>query len=142
MSAAAMRYHRGDKNGAAEAAASLMKLYPKDRRSIFTALTLGALAGDVDLVKRASRSLLASTAWIFFATFFPHPRVIGFSCFFGTPLPPLLPSRACSLVPAYIHSSTYCGYGVLFRCTRERHFPRYISKTVLTPFVDTLYARP
>lgn len=62
MSDAAIRHHRGDAQGAREAAASLMDRYPTDRRVLRAAVSLGALTGDTGITKRASR-MLQVTAW-------------------------------------------------------------------------------
>ncbi|CAN0018429.1 unnamed protein product, partial [Laminaria digitata] len=57
ISAAAARYHRGDKGGAATAAASLMARYPGDRRVLHAAVSLGALSNNIDMTEQASRLL-------------------------------------------------------------------------------------
>lgn len=64
ISAAALLYHRGDKNAAAEAGAALMARYQTHRRALLTALSLGALTADTDMAKRASRLLQASAAGV------------------------------------------------------------------------------
>lgn len=62
ISAAAARYHRGDKGGAATAAASLMARYPGDRRVLHAAVSLGALSNNIGMTEQASRLLQASSS--------------------------------------------------------------------------------
>lgn len=91
ISAAALLYHRGDKNAAAEAGAALMARYPTHRRALLTALSLGALTADTDMTKRASRLLQASAAGVcsktIRQTILFHATSAGDVRDFRTPLP-------------------------------------------------------
>ena len=65
ISAAAAKYHRGDKQGAIDAADSLMALYPGHRRVLHAAVALGALGGNSDMTEQASRLLQARSNYAF-----------------------------------------------------------------------------
>lgn len=59
LSGIAARYRSGDKVGSAEASASLMARYPKDRRVVLMAISLGALIRDRERTQEALRQLEA-----------------------------------------------------------------------------------